>query len=218
MHFSIKHSQLTHRHYSIDFRRKDYCPMCSGKLLFTYFGWGMGLLLLLQLQANLHPFPSRVHIIPEYSDFSGWCQSRMKEGAMGVNSILIYRNSCISPTIIVILMHQIFHFVSTLQQYVQSQLSHVSWCRFLHSLKHKVKDLTDLDIVHMDNLNDSQRICFLSDDMKQIAEIIQIILQCALDFRSFVVPNKSAVNIAQVGGLILVLMLGNMHMNLCQIQ
>ncbi|KAL7582920.1 hypothetical protein Lser_V15G42162 [Lactuca serriola] len=100
--------------------------------------------------------------------------------------------------IMVRLRHQIFHFVSTLQQYVQSQLSHVSWCRFLHSLKHKVKDLTDLDIVHMDNLNDSQRICFLSDDMKQIAEIIQIILQCALDFRSFVVPNKSAVNIAQV--------------------
>ncbi|XP_023748929.1 uncharacterized protein LOC111897208 isoform X1 [Lactuca sativa] len=100
--------------------------------------------------------------------------------------------------IMVKLRHQIFHFVSTLQQYVQSQLSHVSWCRFLESLKHKVKDLTDLDIVHMDYLNDSQCICFLSDDMKIIAEIIQSILQCALDFRSFVVPNKSAVNIAQV--------------------
>ncbi|XP_052724236.1 uncharacterized protein LOC108338515 isoform X3 [Vigna angularis] len=34
--------------------------------------------------------------------------------------------------------HQINHFVSTLQQYVESQLSHVSWCRFLHSLEHKV--------------------------------------------------------------------------------
>ncbi|XP_017430925.1 gamma-tubulin complex component 3-like isoform X2 [Vigna angularis] len=33
--------------------------------------------------------------------------------------------------------HQINHFVSTLQQYVESQLSHVSWCRFLHSLEHK---------------------------------------------------------------------------------
>jgi len=36
--------------------------------------------------------------------------------------------------------HQINHFVSTLQQYVESQLSHVSWCRFLHSLEHKVWD------------------------------------------------------------------------------
>lgn len=96
------------------------------------------------------------------------------------------------------LRHQIFHFVSTLQQYVQSQLSHVSWCRFLQSLKHKVKDLTDLDVVHMDYLNDSQCICFLSNDMKQIAEIIQSILQCALDFRSVVMPKNSAVNIAQV--------------------
>ncbi|XP_071730838.1 uncharacterized protein [Rutidosis leptorrhynchoides] len=94
--------------------------------------------------------------------------------------------------IMVKLRHQIYHFVSTLQQYVQSQLSHISWCRFLQSLKHKVKDLTDLDIVHMDYLNDSQCICFLSNDMKQIADIIQSILQCALDFRSVVLPNMSA--------------------------
>ncbi|XP_043722483.1 uncharacterized protein LOC122669702 isoform X2 [Telopea speciosissima] len=33
---------------------------------------------------------------------------------------------------------QMNHFVSTLQQYVQSQLSHVSWCRFLDSLKHQM--------------------------------------------------------------------------------
>ncbi|GJT28947.1 gamma-tubulin complex component 6 isoform X2 [Tanacetum coccineum] len=103
------------------------------------------------------------------------------------------------------LRHQLFHFVSTLQQYVQSQLSHVSWCRFLQSLKHKVKDLTDLDIVHMDYLNDSRCICFLSNDMKQVAEIMQSILQCALDFRSVVVPNmssakqdRSLLNVAQV--------------------
>ncbi|KAL4590315.1 hypothetical protein LXL04_003243 [Taraxacum kok-saghyz] len=102
--------------------------------------------------------------------------------------------------IMVKLRHQIFHFVSTLQQYVQSQLSHVSWCRFLQSLQHKVKDLTDLDIVHMDYLNDSQCICFLSNDMKQIADIIQSILQCALDFRSAAMPKPktSRVNIAQV--------------------
>ncbi|PKI40307.1 hypothetical protein CRG98_039332 [Punica granatum] len=34
--------------------------------------------------------------------------------------------------------HQLNHFISMLQQYVQSQLSHVSWCRFLQLLKHKV--------------------------------------------------------------------------------
>ncbi|GKC01550.1 hypothetical protein Tco_0987686, partial [Tanacetum coccineum] len=33
--------------------------------------------------------------------------------------------------------------------------------------------------------------CFLSNDMKQVSEIIQSILQCALDFR-FVVPNMSS--------------------------
>lgn len=36
--------------------------------------------------------------------------------------------------------HQLNHFVSTLQQYVQSQLSLVSWCRFMHSLKDKVRN------------------------------------------------------------------------------
>ncbi|KAI3707444.1 hypothetical protein L6452_25973 [Arctium lappa] len=98
--------------------------------------------------------------------------------------------------IMVKLRQQIFHFVSTLQQYVQSQLSHVSWCRFLQSLKHKVKDLTDLELVHMDYLNDSLSICFLSDNMKPIAEMIESILQCALEFGSVV--NASAVNMAEV--------------------
>ncbi|KAK7405823.1 hypothetical protein VNO78_07433 [Psophocarpus tetragonolobus] len=80
--------------------------------------------------------------------------------------------------------HQINHFVSTLQQYVESQLSHVSWCRFLHSLKHKVKDMMDLESVHMEYLADSLCICFLSDETKAIGSIIESILQCALDFRS----------------------------------
>ncbi|KAL5708846.1 hypothetical protein ACHQM5_019600 [Ranunculus cassubicifolius] len=79
---------------------------------------------------------------------------------------------------------QINHFVSTLQQYVQSQLSHVSWCKFLHSLKHQVKDMFDLESVHMAYLADSLHICFLSDETRQIAGIIDNILQCALDFRS----------------------------------
>ena len=34
--------------------------------------------------------------------------------------------------------HHVNHFISALQQYVQSQLSYVSWCKFLHSLKYKV--------------------------------------------------------------------------------
>ncbi|KAJ9537147.1 hypothetical protein OSB04_029880 [Centaurea solstitialis] len=101
--------------------------------------------------------------------------------------------------IMVKLRQQIFHFVSTLQQYVQSQLSHVSWCRFLHSLKHKVKDLRDLEFVHMDYLNDSLSICFLSDNMKGIGEIIESILQCALDFGRVVIASKTlGVNMAEV--------------------
>ncbi|CAL2265662.1 unnamed protein product [Prunus armeniaca] len=80
--------------------------------------------------------------------------------------------------------HQVNHFVSTLQQYVESQLSHVSWCRFLYSLKHKVKDMMDLQSVHLAYLIDSLDICFLSDETRPIARIIESILQCALDFRS----------------------------------
>ncbi|KAK6235334.1 Gamma tubulin complex component [Theobroma cacao] len=82
------------------------------------------------------------------------------------------------------LRHQVNHFVSTLQQYVQSQLSHVSWCKLLHSFKHKVKDMMDLESVHMAYLIDSLHICFLSDETRSIASIIENILQCALDFRS----------------------------------
>ncbi|KAI7743416.1 hypothetical protein M8C21_011267, partial [Ambrosia artemisiifolia] len=110
----------------------------------------------------------------------------------------VHKSKSRNFNIMVKLRHQIFHFVSTLQQYVQSQLSHVSWCRFLQSLKHKVKDLTDLDIVHMDYLRDSQSICFLSNDMKQIADIIQSILQCALDFRSVTRLNGGLLDISQV--------------------
>jgi gamma-tubulin complex component 6 len=36
------------------------------------------------------------------------------------------------------LRHQVNHFVTALQQYVHSELSHVSWSKFLHSLKNKV--------------------------------------------------------------------------------
>ncbi|KAI3450111.1 hypothetical protein Pfo_006776 [Paulownia fortunei] len=80
--------------------------------------------------------------------------------------------------------HKVNHFVSALQQYVQSQLSHVSWYRFLHSLMHKVKDMLDLESVHMAYLTESLHICFLSNETRSIARIIQNILQCAMDFRS----------------------------------
>ncbi|XP_073141248.1 uncharacterized protein [Henckelia pumila] len=80
--------------------------------------------------------------------------------------------------------HKINHFVSTLQQYVQSQLSLVSWCRFLNSIKHKVEDMLDLESVHMLYLTESLRICFLSDETRSTVRIIQKILQCAMDYRS----------------------------------
>ncbi|KAL6338097.1 hypothetical protein AAG906_010665 [Vitis piasezkii] len=79
--------------------------------------------------------------------------------------------------------HQVNHFVSTLQQYVQSHLSHVSWCRFLQSLNHKVKDMMDLESVHMTYLMDSLHVCFLSDATRSVATVIESILQCAVDFR-----------------------------------
>ncbi|XP_038986939.1 uncharacterized protein LOC103722329 isoform X3 [Phoenix dactylifera] len=78
---------------------------------------------------------------------------------------------------------QINHFVSTLQQYVHSQLSDVSWCQFQHSLKHQVNDVLDLESVHMSYLADALHICFLSVETKPVALIIKNILQCALDFR-----------------------------------
>ncbi|XP_038986938.1 uncharacterized protein LOC103722329 isoform X2 [Phoenix dactylifera] len=56
---------------------------------------------------------------------------------------------------------QINHFVSTLQQYVHSQLSDVSWCQFQHSLKHQVNDVLDLESVHMSYLADALHILLL---------------------------------------------------------
>nr|GME10333.1 gamma-tubulin complex component 3 [Ipomoea batatas] len=92
--------------------------------------------------------------------------------------------------------HQLNHFVSAVQQYVQSQLSHVSWCRFMHSLKHKVRDMMDFELVHMAYLNESRDICFLSEETQPIAHNIQQILQSAVDFRSSLAGNifKSGLN------------------------
>ncbi|KAF2609928.1 hypothetical protein F2Q70_00011874 [Brassica cretica] len=110
----------------------------------------------------------------------------------------------------ILLQHQVNHFVSTLQQYVHSELSHVSWSKFLHSLKNKsalsrtsvkiaywywfniiflatlkpVKDMMDLESVHMVYLSEALSITYYN----------------ALDFRSCLpqgtgrVPNDSWTN------------------------
>lgn len=98
---------------------------------------------------------------------------------------------------IVKLRHQVNHFVSTLQQYVLSQLSDVSWCRFCFSLKHEVKDMMDLESVHMAYLTESLRICFLSDETRSISNNIERILQCALDFRSCLVKELGDIKSGQ---------------------
>ncbi|MQL74754.1 hypothetical protein Taro_007131 [Colocasia esculenta] len=90
---------------------------------------------------------------------------------------------------------QVNHFVSTLQQYLQSQLSDVSWCRFLHSLKHQVNDMLDLESVHMSYLADAQNICFLSIETQDVAKIIKAILQCSLDFRSCFVDSTTKIGL-----------------------
>ncbi|URE42113.1 Spc97 / Spc98 family [Musa troglodytarum] len=46
----------------------------------------------------------------------------------------------------------------------------------------KVKDMLDLESVHMSYLAEALHICFLSEDTKPVAVIIENILQCALDF------------------------------------
>ncbi|GAU29529.1 hypothetical protein TSUD_115510, partial [Trifolium subterraneum] len=114
-----------------------------------------------------------------------WCS--LKDTAHITNKDLnaeLHQRGAGHLNILMKMRHQISHFVSTLQQYVESQLSHVSWCRFLHSLQHKVKDMMDLESVHMEYLADSLSICFLSDETKAVGSIIESILQCALDFRS----------------------------------
>ncbi|XP_042436289.1 uncharacterized protein LOC122022383 isoform X2 [Zingiber officinale] len=80
------------------------------------------------------------------------------------------------------LRQQMSHFLSALQQYLHSQLSNVSWCRFQHSLKNQVKDMLDLESLHMSYLAEALHICFLSNDSKPVAAIIKNILQCVLDY------------------------------------
>ncbi|KAL5659505.1 hypothetical protein ACJX0J_032668, partial [Zea mays] len=50
--------------------------------------------------------------------------------------------------------HKLYHFLSTLQQYLHFHLSDISWRRFQHSLKNQVRDILDLEYVH---------ICYITD-------------------------------------------------------
>lgn len=80
--------------------------------------------------------------------------------------------------------HKVYHFLSTLQQYLHSHLSDISWRRFQHVLKNQVRDILDLEYVHMCYITDALDICFLSDESKQVATIIRSMLQLALELRS----------------------------------
>ncbi|PPD69323.1 hypothetical protein GOBAR_DD33802 [Gossypium barbadense] len=60
-----------------------------------------------------------------------------------------------------------------------------------------VKDMMDLESVHMSYLTDSLHICFLSDETKPIASTIENILQCALDFRSCLTGDIWNVGLAE---------------------
>ncbi|GAB2234921.1 hypothetical protein Droror1_Dr00004192 [Drosera rotundifolia] len=114
--------------------------------------------------------------------------------------------------VLIKLRHQVNHFICILQQYVLSQLSDVSWRRFLHSSKQEVKDMMDLESVHLSYITSSLHVCFLTDEAQPISNIIASILQCALDFRSCLVKksgnvggdeinftgNLSQINISQV--------------------
>ncbi|KAM3388763.1 hypothetical protein ACQJBY_011104 [Aegilops geniculata] len=103
---------------------------------------------------------------------------------------LISRSGCSRPDIlkrlnsVMKVRHQVYHFLSTLQQYHHCNLSDISWRRFQHSLKHQVKDMRDIEYVHLCYVTDALHICFLSNETKPVATIIKSMLQQALEFRS----------------------------------
>ncbi|XP_031475147.1 uncharacterized protein LOC116247245 isoform X2 [Nymphaea colorata] len=82
------------------------------------------------------------------------------------------------------LRQQLNHFLATLQAYVQSQLLHNAWWRFCHNLEYKVKDLLDLESVHMAYLCEALEICFRGLEMEAVADILDNILECAVNFLS----------------------------------
>ncbi|KAL6652212.1 hypothetical protein ACP70R_011137 [Stipagrostis hirtigluma subsp. patula] len=80
--------------------------------------------------------------------------------------------------------HQVHHFLSTLQQYLHCHLSDISWSRFQHSLKNQVRDMLDLEYVHLCYVTDALDICFLSNETKPVATVIKSMLQQAWELRS----------------------------------
>ncbi|KAJ7523852.1 hypothetical protein O6H91_18G065200 [Diphasiastrum complanatum] len=79
---------------------------------------------------------------------------------------------------------QIGHFVMAVQCYLQSQLLHAVWTRFISSLENQVKDLQDLERVHCNYLEDALHECFLSAEMVGVKICINNAMQCLLDFRA----------------------------------
>ncbi|WCJ41567.1 Spc97 / Spc98 family of spindle pole body (SBP) component [Euphorbia peplus] len=143
----------------------------------------------LKIYADIFSFLVQVKLAV-YSLNDVWCSLKDVIYTIGKNSRSAEHKKEVNQFNMLIKMrHQVNHFISTLQQFVLSQLSHISWCRFQNNLKHKVKDMMDLESVHMEYLTESLRICFLSDETRTIAGIIERILQCALDFRSCITSN-----------------------------
>ncbi|XP_028799971.1 uncharacterized protein LOC114755271 [Neltuma alba] len=137
----------------------------------------------LKIYADIFSFLIQVKL-GVFSLTNVWCSLKdlVHMTSKKLNSEL-YQHEVGHLNMLIKLRHQVSHFVSTLQQYVESQLSHVSWCRFLHSLHHKVNDMMDLESVHTEYIADALHICFLSEETRTVGSIIESILQCALDFR-----------------------------------
>lgn len=57
--------------------------------------------------------------------------------------------------------------------------------------------MMDLEFAHMEYLSDSLHICFLSSETRAIADIVQSILQCALDLRSCLVGSTSEAGVKE---------------------
>lgn len=61
----------------------------------------------------------------------------MNNGEWKANQLFSFPD-CSVTKLLMFFRQQLNYFVCTLQQYVQSQLSHVSWCNFIQSLRNQV--------------------------------------------------------------------------------
>ncbi|CAM6105936.1 unnamed protein product [Calypogeia fissa] len=77
---------------------------------------------------------------------------------------------------------QIYHFVTTLQRYVESKLLNVVWSKFLQDIQLEVNDMQDLEIVHCAYLKEAIEGCFLSTKTRGVKGCIESVMQCVLDF------------------------------------